>query len=74
MQLVQGIDLHLLILSILEDINTTGGSRVIFEKCSLGGEWKIFCLQGIWLLRRGLQNLERTIDFDEFCKNVIEKF
>ena len=35
---MEEIDLHLLILPILEDSNTTGGSMVIFGKFSLRGE------------------------------------
>ena len=47
---------------------------MIFGNLPLGGGWEIFGLQGGWPFRGELPNLGGAEDFDEFCKNVIEKF
>ena len=49
-----------------------GGSD--FRKFSVRGGWEIFGLQGRTGSSRGTPKSRGAEDFDEFYKNVIEKF
>ena len=50
------------------------GGAVIFGNFLLGGGWEIFGLQGRTGSSRGTPKSRGAEDFDEFYKNVIEKF
>ena len=47
---------------------------MIFGNFPLGGGWEIFGIQGGAGPLGGAPKSRGAEDFDEFCKNVIEKF